>query len=335
MAKKPQSKKPARPQFRFGISEWYGLPFDGLSKDELRRFATLQLLEDETRPAVRCPFLSSNTEDVPCWKKQGGGVCGIRRYEINPETGAVKHESADPAPRTTCPSRFEEGGVIYPWVGEVILGSKEVVPIGQVGFLDPVPLMKEEGEEATKKKDVGRIDNILVVPGSVPLRWCPMEIQAVYFSGEGMESDWKAIQGWATVDTPGTSLPFPTKNRRPDYRSSATKRLLPQLQTKVPTLSRWGKKTAVVVDEEFFQAMGRIETVRDLSNADIVWFVANFDVTEIRPRLAPHRHYFTTLQSSLESLTAGRPVSQSVFEQRIRENLSKLRAGPREVPSDE
>ena len=36
--------------------------------------------------------------------------------------------------------------------------------------------------------------------------------------------------------------PYPDHTRRPDWRSSSAKRLMPQLQVKVPTVRRWNSK---------------------------------------------------------------------------------------------
>ena len=68
-------------------------------------------------------------------------------------------------------------------------------------------------------------------------------MQAVYFSGEGMQADFDLLLG-----SNDAVPPEPTGLRRPDWRSSSAKRLMPQLQVKVPTLRRWGKKLAVAVD---------------------------------------------------------------------------------------
>ena len=51
-------------------------------------------------------------------------------------------------------------------------------------------------------------------------------------------------------------LEFPSDVRCPDWRSSGAKRLMPQLQIKVPTLRRWGAKLAVAVDAPFFASLG-------------------------------------------------------------------------------
>src|SRR3990172_7461137 len=103
-----------------------------------------------------------------------------------------------------------------------------------------------------------------------------------------MDRDFQAIQSYE-----GAGLPFPVGKRRPDYRSSGPKRLMPQLQIKVPTLRRWGKKMAVVVDGDFFGSMGRMNFADDMSNCDVAWFVVNYSEA---CRLARGAVYLTTLE---------------------------------------
>ena len=157
------------------------------------------------------------------------------------------------------------------------------VVLGQIGFL-------EKPDDDDSSGDVGRIDNVLVVPNSSPLSWCAVEIQAVYFQGASMKRDFDAIlqaRGMANI-------PFPAARRQPDYRSSGPKRLMPQLQIKVPSLWRWGKKMAVVVDRGFFEAMGRMDTVKHASNCDVAWFVVDYEESHGKAKLARHRVHYTT-----------------------------------------
>lgn len=105
---------------------------------------------------------------------------------------------------------------------------------------------------------------------------------------------------------------FPDKVRRPDFRSSGPKRLMPQLQTKVPTLRRWGKKMAVVIDLPFLNSLGRLQPVRYVSNSDIVWFIVDYDTDNGALKIADSIP--TTLESSVEALTAGIPLSLEDFE---------------------
>jgi len=152
--------------------------------------------------------------------------------------------------------------------------------------------------------------------------WCALEIQSVYFSGAAMSREFNFLKSWN-----GHGLPPPQGRRHPDFRSSGPKRLMPQLQTKVPTISRWGRKMAVVVDLPFWESLSPMEEVDDVSNCDVAWFVLRFDPSgdEEKPRrlaLARHSVHFTTLSRAVEGLTAGKPVSRSKFEQDIRRKLA-------------
>jgi hypothetical protein len=206
---------------------------------------------------------------------------------------------------------------VFGWVGEILLGTAEPQVVSEVSFL-----MSEERQEAQTEDEVGRIDNVLVDIRGNGLNWCALEMQAVYFSGGKMEDDFAVMRTWQ-----GPGIPFPAKQRRPDYRSSGPKRLMPQLQIKVPTLRRWGKKMAVVVDKAFWKSLTEMRRVRDLSNADIVWFVLEYEGPRGGCyRLKQHDAVFTTLEHAVEGLTGGTPVSLEQFEQAIRQKLERHEA---------
>lgn len=307
-------KKPKK-DIRFGIGEWYGRPFDKLTGDERRYYAKIQFLKKEERPAQLCPFLSRSGKPENCRKV--GGICSLRLYEKSPQ-GLVSIASERATLRTTCPHRFEQNGTIFRWIGEKILGDANAVPTGQTPFLQPVETMGNV--DPGTKREVGRIDNILVIPGSEPLRWCPVELQAVYFSGKKMALDFENM-----VSAEDIALPWPAENRRPDYRSSGPKRLLPQLSTKVPTLGGWAKRMAVVVDEDFFNQLGRMNPANDLSNSDLVWFVVRYEEEGNGFVLKPAREPFMTKLKEAEfALVAGTAVPQTAFEESIRKKLKKI-----------
>ena len=201
---------------------------------------------------------------------------------------------------------------VFQWVGETILGTSRPDIATEIGFL-----RAEDGSS-----DVGRIDMVLANQEAcaATLNWCALEIQAVYFSGRSMNDEFRAIR-----DYDGDQPPFPRQMRRPDYRSSGPKRLMPQLQIKVPTLRRWGKKMAVVVDKHFFEALGHMEEVGDLSNGDIAWFTVDFeqDRATRRFKLVRDRVRFTTLERATEGLTGGSPVTLAEFEEGIRTKLAR------------
>jgi hypothetical protein len=300
-------------QYRFGIGEWYGKSFVQLSPEDRRGYAALQL--QDSKATILCPFLSKPGKPSNCWKP--GGICSLRSYEHAPTTDLVQINSSGSTFRTTCPSRFEQSQTIYKWIGESLLNSSNAVPVGEIPFLQRVPKIGDDTVQVAR--EVGRIDNVLVLEKDNSLEWCPVEKQAVYFSGLKMAHEFKYI-----VDFQREGLPFPQFNRRPDYRSSGPKRLLPQLQVKVPTLRTWGKKMAVVVDEDFFKELGNVNQTNHLSNAEVVWFVVRFrEEKSGAVELEPSRIFMTTLDDSIKALVAAIPVPRPQFEAMLKAKIKK------------
>jgi hypothetical protein len=234
---------------RYGAAELYGFDLSALPPERIRE------LSSSKNKDVPCPFKRQEVgKPLPkCNKK--GGVCSLRQYVLE-NSGNV---AAVGSPVTTCPQRFLEKNLVYEWVGETLLGTKTPVVISELPFLmSPQSAGDEEGNEDA----VGKIDSVLVNVRGDTLEWCALEMQAVYFSGKSMENDFVLMRSWT-----GPGLLFPRVQRRPDFRSSGPKRLMPQLQIKVPTISRWGKKMAVIIDKSFWQSLGEMREVRDLSNA--------------------------------------------------------------------
>ncbi len=286
---------------RYGAAELYGFDISTLPFEKIRELASAKTKE------VPCPFKPHEpNRPVPkCHKK--GGVCSLRQYTQYKDTIQAVGQ-----PVTTCPSRFLEGKSVFEWVGETLLGTKNPIIISELPFLMSAQLTEEELDEDADA--VGKIDRILVNPAGDTLKWCALEMQAVYFSGKSMENDFRLMRTWE-----GPGLLFPQVHRRPDFRSSGPKRLMPQLQIKVPTISRWGKKMAVIIDKAFWQSLREMREARDLSNAEIAWFVVSFSET-VNSRLALQRHevHFTTLSNAVEGLTGGTPMSLENFENEIR-----------------
>jgi hypothetical protein len=318
--KAPPKPKDISP--RFGIGEWYGNRLIELSGAERQYYGAEQAKKKSDRDAQPCPFQSTK-EAAKCTKP--GGVCSLQlyAYKLHPETGraaAEVVEGVQGALRATCPYRFHEGLKVFRWVGEKLLGDADPKLVGEVGFLEAGATTDNEGGD-----DVGRFDMILVsnkpVQGA-PMDWCALEIQAVYFSGNAMTGEFAAYS-----DPKVDWVVFPAGRRRPDYRSSGPKRLMPQLQIKIPTLRRWGKKMAVVVDKAFFDSIGEMDHVADISNADIAWFVVRFeeDPGAKRSRIVLDGVRYTTLERSVEGLTGGKPVPKHEFEKRI---AGALKAAP-------
>jgi hypothetical protein len=294
---------------RFGIGEWYGSVVSALTLDERVSLASFAL-NRSSEPRPHCPFKPrQNGTSQPCTKS--GGVCSLQLYERHDEGEVVAALGYPGLLRCVCPHRFAEGGQVHQWIGEEILGTTSPLYVGEVPFL-----RSDSDSNSEDGASVGRIDSVLVHPNRLPLSWCAVEMQAVYFSGPAMSSEFEQM-------VTDTQLPFPNRIRRPDYRSSGPKRLMPQLQIKVPTLRRWGKKMAVVVDEAFFGALGKMDDVAHVSNADIAWFVVGFDIQGRVAQLSPRMVRFTTLERAVEGLTAGTPLSLTQFEAEIEGRLDR------------
>jgi hypothetical protein len=306
--RKPKEPKPPKVRTRYSIGEWYGAGFETLSPAERFRLGATEW-ELNALTGTPCPFPGGGT----CNKK--GGVCSIRQYK---QTGDGPIAGTGPV-ITTCPTRFLEAGAIFQWVAEKLLQTEKPIVLNEVGFLDRLrPEATAENDDEQDSRDfIGRIDNVLVHPSRDALDWCALELQAVYFSGKSMRNEFQML---GEAENP--VLQYPAKHRRPDWRSSGPKRLLPQLQTKVPTIRTWGKKMAVVIDEAFFSSLVGLEREKHLSNAEIAWFVVGYEPAPNGWKLVPREAVFTKLDASVKSLTGGVPLSRERFEEQLRFKLA-------------
>ena len=285
---------------RYGTGELYGHDFAKLPADKIRSLANAPF------KSQHCPFRSGG---FMCNKK--GGVCSLRQFSKADGT-VVPVETASIV--ATCPNRFYDSGTAFSWAGRTLLDTESPIVLTELPFLKAT----SEGDDSDIST-VGKIDMVLVHPNTETLRWCALEIQAVYFSGASMSRDFKVMKKWQ-----GEGIPFPQGNRHPDFRSSGPKRLMPQLQIKVPTISRWGKKMAVVVDLPFWESLGSIIEVDHVSNCDIAWFVVKYQQDGTRFRMEPAGLHLTTLDRAVEGLTGGKPTSLSEFEKALRAKLADV-----------
>ena len=278
----------------YGIAEWYGHPFERMPVAQRQALAKIALGQAEKPP---CPFRGSDTQ---CRKK--GGVCTIQPYEI----GNGRIGSTVGSPVIVCPHRFAEYDLIPRWLAD-IAGFDEAY------IAREVPFMRSPGTG----RPAGRID-LVVASNRHASAWYGLEIQAVYFSGEGMPLDFEELL--TDGDEPP---PQPTRRRRPDWRSSSAKRLMPQLEVKTPTLRRWGKKLAVAVDLPFFEAVGGKSTnpSDDINDGDIIWLVPEI-TSDLR--LVRHHWEVLSLEASSKKLLAAETIKRDEFEELIRSKLVRL-----------
>ncbi len=281
----------------FGIAEWFGHDFLALDPTERQRLARAALAGQKSEP---CPYRGG-----ACSK--AGGVCSIREYDDD-ATGRIDTTAAGPMV-VTCPKRFEQGQMLIHWLAEITGLAGEVMVAREVPFM-----------LARSGKPAGKID-LVVATGGQELRWFGLEVQAVYFSGDRMEPEFRHLL------TDGEAPPpYPQGRRHPDWRSSTAKRLMPQLQAKVPTLRRWASKIAVAVDAVLLEeAMGgpSENPNHDIDSGEVIWLVSQPEGGELQ-----RRHWeVLTLEESCERLLAAAPVGRAVFEERLRSMLQPVNAG--------
>ena len=195
----------------------------------------------------------------------------------------------------------------------------QIVGFPDVYLASEVPFMRspDTGRAA------GRIDLVVARDGDASA-WFGLEVQAVYFSGKGMQSDFELLQHNADRNPPE-----PTVRRRPDWRSSSAKRLMPQLQVKGPTLRRWGTKLAIAVDMPFFEAIGGPTSApsQDLNDGDIVWLVPR--VTDDY-RFVTHHWEVLSLEASCDKLLSAETIKRQEFEDVLRAKLQRIGEIPRQ-----
>lgn len=288
---------------RYGIGEWFGKPLDALTPGQRQELAQAAL---GAKPPLHCPFQG---HQPPC--RKAGGVCSIQRY-VKGENDRIGAPEGSPV--IVCPARFEQDREIIRWLAEIV-----GFPLDQTMLAREIPFM----QSISTNKPAGKIDLVIGRIAANQLAWYGLEIQAVYFSGSGMESQFTILR-----DDDHPVAPFPDAVRRPDWRSSGAKRLMPQLQIKAPTVRRWQTKIAVAVDFPFFESIGGPgpNPSQDINDGDIIWLVPELVRDDVNEgyRLARRHWEVLTLEASTDKLLAARTISRDAFEEVLLNKLSPL-----------
>ena len=287
---------------RYGINEWYGHVFTNLSSQD-RSLSARRALDRDEQPA--CPF---QVGYPPCSKKHG--VCSIVRYTNN-QAGRINSKIGEPV--IVCPHRFDQDQLLVKWLVEIVGFT-----IDKAKVAHEVPFLRS----TATSKPAGKIDIVVAQETSYELKWYGLEIQAVYFSGIGMSEELEILRN-DNCDIP----PFPSAVRRPDWRSSSAKRLMPQLETKVPTLRRWGSKVAVAVDRPFFESIGgkSDQYSQTLTDGDIIWMVPELVENGRGAYVLSRGHWeVLTLEASNEKLRASGTIGLDEFEETLRRKLTSI-----------
>lgn len=195
------------------------------------------------RLAKRCPFRGDD-----CTKSSKTDPLGVCSLSDGAEAASL------------CPVRFLERDVIFRDAAGLAFGEHV-----RFGVFPEIHILRINATKAGKRpRKIGKVDYLLGrIENDTVVDFAAVEVQAVHFSGNEIRSSLQYFMQQQELD-PANS------DRRPDFRSSAQKRLMPQLQLKVPVFRRWGKKVFVVVDTQFFRQLPRFSTTTR-PNSEVTW----------------------------------------------------------------
>jgi hypothetical protein len=247
------------------------------------------------RERMWCPFRGSKC--TKGGKERPLGICSF---------------GDESAATSVCPVRFLERDRIIVDAGRIAFGSgKKIVALPEMRLLR-VP---------DTDKRIGKIDFLIAVldRNGKPSDFAALEVQAVYISG-------KSVRPFFNEFLRTGVLPEGAK-ARPDYRSSAQKRLMPQLSLKVPVFRRWGKRFFVVVDKPFFTALPRIRRVEGKENSEVTWLVYALkrNASGIGYSMSDPDVIFTLWDDVLTALREGEAPQQSEVLAEISVRLPQLK----------
>jgi Restriction endonuclease NotI len=155
-----------------------------------------------------------------------------------------------------CPVRFLERGAMFRDAAKIAFGpGVQCVPVPEVRVLEVI--------RGGKVKKIGKVDFLLVhMEAGVAVDFAALEVQAVYISGTSIRPAFDHYVKTGELLKDG--------KRRPDFRSSAHKGLMPQLAIKVPIFRRWGKRFFVATDSAFFSELPMIPH-QSAGNSEVTW----------------------------------------------------------------
>lgn len=269
------------------IAEVFGFGIDNHSKEVW-----------ESRNAKTCPFRGTKCTKVS--KTDPLGICSFS----DGRTAAV-----------VCPVRFLAQDRIFRDAGRLAFGDG-----AKIAAFPEVRILKIEGADGERDRKIGKVDFLLghIINGEV-IDFAALEVQAVYISGTSVRPSFDEF-----LTTQGPSNSYTSVDRRPDFRSSAQKRLVPQLQLKVPVFRRWGKKFFVVVDSQFFAALPNFPRT-SRSNSELTWLSYPVEKTGLDYTMNDPDIVFSHWDDVANALREGDPPEPEEILAELQQKLSSNR----------
>jgi hypothetical protein len=208
-----------------------------------------------------------------------------------------------------CPVRFQEGGKIFRDAARIAFGER-----AEFAVFPEIRILKIT-KDGKKSRKIGKVDFLIgrIESGEIS-DFAAIEVQAVYFSGGETRSPMNYYLEHGELD-------LLNSDRRPDFRSSAQKRLAPQLQLKVPVFRRWGKKFFVVVDSHFFANLPTFKETT-ASNSEVTWLSYPINKSVNNYSLADANIVYSEWDEIQTSLREGTPPEPSEIIQELQTKLN-------------
>lgn len=213
---------------------------------------------------------------------------------------------------TTCPVRFRQGYRIFHDVAALAFGKN-----ASFVAAPEVRVLRVATETQTKK--IGKVDFVLAKvdeEDELTEDFAVLEVQAVYFSGREIRTGLRRFLQTGVLDRDDT--------RRPDWRSSIQKRLMPQLAIKVPRIRNLHRKFFVATDSLFFANVPPIATVPSFENSEVTWLVYPFERAHSGFVMGEPAVQFTEWDSVLTALREGEPLSRDEILSEVKKKRKKF-----------
>lgn len=195
-----------------------------------------------------------------------------------------------------CPARFYEDSRVFRDAAKIAFGEgAEVVVLPEHKLLSIPAAIEDDKSKKIGKVDfmLGRLENDKIVD------FAALEIQSVYTSGGGVKDAFGHFIATREAGKEG--------DLGVDFRSSAQKRLVPQLRLKVPIFRRWGKKFFVAIDDTFFAALPEFGATTS-GNSELTWLAYPLRLQGAQPLILDDPMVHHTEWSKVEqALEEGKP----------------------------
>lgn len=170
-----------------------------------------------------------------------------------------------------------------------------------------------------KRRKIGKVDFLLThMVGNQAVDFAALEVQAVYISGATIRPSFDHYVRTGELREGG--------KRRPDFRSSAQKRLMPQLALKVPIFRRWGKRFFVATDSTFFSELPSMSP-QSSGNSEVTWLSYEFErQREGGYKMQPPTVIHTLWDDVETALREGKAPEKSELLAQLTESASRLQS---------